>query len=129
MVRYSFTFLIMFIIGLLVSVSEQAATSVVPGWHTTIFSPWFIISTVQLLWLGIASVIYFILEQKALLVNRTIFYIHAILSLSFFADGGIAHFENDTNVLVFAIIPFLLFCIGQAIFIIGIVKAKKSTNL
>lgn len=125
MVRYSFLFFIIFIVGLLMAFSGQAATSVVPGWHTTIYPPWFFVSAFQFLWLGVASVIYFFLEKKGLVVSRKVFILHTFLSLLVFIDNSVGYFDNNTAELMFVTLPLVLFLLGQVIFIIGALKARR----
>ena len=127
MVRYSFLFFIVFLVGLLVEFSGQSATSVVPGWHTTIYSPWFLVGIFQLLWLGIASAIYFFLELKGLVVSRKLFILHTFLSLLVFFDYGIGYFVNITAEFFFVVLPLILFLLGQVVFVVGAIKAEKTT--
>jgi hypothetical protein len=129
MVRYSFLFFIIFFIGLLLAFSGQVATSVVPGWHTTIYPPWSIIGAVQILWLGVASAIYFFLENKGLVVSRKVFVLHTFLSLLVFFDKSPAYFHSHTAEVVYVTTPFVLFLVGQVIFIAGVGKARRPSTL
>lgn len=126
MVRYSFLFLIVFIVGLLSAFSGQVTTSVVPGWHTTIYPPWFFVTVFQILWLGVASAIYFLIEKKGIVVHRKLFLLHIFLSLFVFLDNSYAFFNNYYVERVLVLVPFILFLLGQVIFIIGVLKAKAS---
>lgn len=125
MVKYSFVFLIVFIIGLIPFVSRPIASSVVPGWHTTIYPPWFFVSVIQLIWLGLVSVIYGYLEKNGKTVNRKIFMLHLFFSLSVFLEN--AHTLSDSYLIsrLLLLTPYILFLIAQIIFIIGILKAKR----
>lgn len=129
MVRYSFLFFVVFLVGLLVAFSGQVATSVVPGWHTTIYPPWFFVSAFQLFWLGVASAIYFFMEKKGLVVNRKVFVVHTFLSLLIFFDNSSAYFNNQIAEVVFVTVPFILFLLGQVIFIVGVWGARRRTAL
>jgi len=129
MVRYSFLFLIVFIVGLLAVFSGQVTTSVVPGWHTTIYPPWFLVSALQILWLGIASAIYFFVEKKGLAVHRKVFLLHIFLSLFVFFDNGNVFFGNYFAAVFLATAPLILFFLGQVIFIVGLWKAKRPVRL
>ena len=82
MVKYSFVFSIVLIIRLIPYVLTPISSSVVPGWHTTIYPPWFSFSIIQLVWLGVASVIYNYLERNGKVVSHKIFMIHIFLSPS-----------------------------------------------
>ena len=125
MVKYSFVFFIVFIIGLIPFVSRPIASSVVPGWHTTIYPPWFFVSVIQIIWLGLVSVIYVYLERNGKIVNRKIFMIHILLSLSVFLENVNTLSDSYLISRLLLLAPYLLFLIAQIIFIIGILKAKR----
>ena len=125
MVRYSFIFLIVFIIGLLLGSSTQITTSVVPGWHTTIYSPLFFVSAFQCLWLGISAAIYYITERKGRVVHARFFLVHVFLSLFYFMDSSYFYADNYSIERVLMLLPYILFLLGQVIFIVGVLKAKK----
>lgn len=129
MIKYSFLFFIAFLIGLLSVFSGKVTTSVVPGWHTTIYPPWFFVSVFQILWLGVASAIYFLMEKRGNVVNRKVFLLHIFLSLLVFLDNSYAFFDDYYVERFLVLVPFTLFLLGQIIFIIGVLKAKKPTTL
>lgn len=128
MVRYSFVFLIVFIIRLIPYVLEPISSSVVPGWHTTIYPPWFSFSVIQLVWLGVASVIYNYLERNGKVVSHKIFMIHIFLSLSIFLENGYSLFDSHLKKRFLILDPSYLFLIAQIIFIVGVLAAKKSKS-
>ncbi|HTE25811.1 hypothetical protein [Flavitalea sp.] len=127
MVRFSFVFLIVFVIGTLSVLRLDLATSVVPGWHTVIYPPWFLASVFQILWLGVTSAIYYFIDRKGKVVNRNLFLLHIILSLFVFVDSAYAFFENYYAGRIVKIAPYFLFLLGQFVFLIGILKAKKKS--
>ncbi len=124
MIRYSFLFFIIFLIRLLSAFSWGNTTSVVPGWHTTIYPPWFFVSVFHVIWLGIAAAIYFLVEKKGKTVLKKIFLLHVFLSLFVFWDYGYTIPGNYFTEAVFIAAPTILFFLGQVVFIIGVFKAK-----
>jgi hypothetical protein len=128
MVKYSFVFSIVLIIRLIPYVLTPISSSVVPGWHTTIYPPWFSFSIIQLVWLGVASVIYNYLERNGKVVSHKIFMIHIFLSLSIFLDNGYSLFDPHLKTRFLILDPSFLFLIAQIIFILGVLTAKKSKS-
>lgn len=126
MVRHSFVFFVVFLIGVFTSLSGQYATSVVPGWHVSILPPLSLISVYQILWLGIVSLLYLLLEKKRRIVNRKIFALHILFSVSMFLNNTYMLIEWYFTSRFLLIAPLILFFIGQIIFIIGALKAKRS---
>ena len=124
MVRYSFIFLIVFIIGLLLGSSTQISTMVVPGWHTTIYPPGFFVGAFQCLWLGISAAIYYFIERKRRMVHARVFLVHIFLSLFYFMDSSYLFADNYSIERVLMLLPYILFLLGQVIFIVGVMKAK-----
>ena len=61
--------------------SFDFATSVVPGWHTTIFPPFFIFGVLFSIILLIDFIIYWIAYKKELLKLKKIVLIHFLISL------------------------------------------------
>jgi hypothetical protein len=126
MVRYSFVFFVVFLIGVFTSLSGQYATSVIPGWHISISPPLSLISVYQILWLGLVSVLYLFLEKKGRIVNRKIFILHILFSVSMFLNNTYMLIEWYFTSRFLLIAPLILFLIGQIIFIIGALKAKRT---
>jgi hypothetical protein len=126
MIKYSFVFLILFTIGILSFLQPGLAFSVVPGWHTIILPPWFLASSLQILWLGVASAIYYFIEWKGKAVSQNVFRFHLFSSLFVFLDSAYAFFEDYYIGRIMIIIPYLLFLLGQFVFVIGVFKAKKT---
>lgn len=127
MVRYSFVFLIIFAIGILFLLRLDMATSVVPGWHSAIYMPWFFITLVQILWLGVISIIYFFVERSKKIINGNVTRLHIVLSLFVFVDNVYVFFDNYYATRIAMVAPYFFFLMGQLIFIVGVVKAKKKS--
>jgi hypothetical protein len=125
MVRYSFVFFIVFVIGLILAFSKPIASSVVPGWHTTIYPPFFFISVIQLIWLGVVSLIYTYLETKGIIVKRKTFMVHLLLSLTIFLENVYVLSDSYIFSRLLLLTPYILFLIAQIIFVLGILKAKR----
>jgi hypothetical protein len=126
MVRYSFVFFISFLIGLILALSKPVAFSVVPGWHTTIYPPLFFVSVIQLLWIGVVSLIYAYIERSGKTVKHKIFMLHILLSLAMFLENVHALFDSYMISRLLLLTPYILFLIAQIIFIISILKAKRT---
>ncbi len=131
MVRHSFVFLVVFLAGLLPYLNWIYATSVVPGWHTSIYPPWFGVNFFQVLWLGTAAAIYFFVERRGRVVHQWMFKTHLFLSLLAFLDNTYTSYgsTNEFNLLVFIVAPFGLYILGQVIFIVGVLKAKRMETI
>lgn len=125
MVRYSFMFFILFILGVCYHIlSPRIATSVIPGWHLRIFPSWFFVTIIQVVWLGFCAVIYFLIERKEKTFNHNIFLIHVFLPLSLFLQKVYLYFDNHSLVNIVAATPYALYFIGQCFFIYGILSTK-----
>lgn len=72
-----------FLIILLLAIpfSFDLATSVVPGWHTTIFTPHFIWGLIVIFLLLLVTIGYWILSKRIDRINWSLFTIHLILTL------------------------------------------------
>ena len=86
MIKFSFVFLILFTIGVFSAVHPELGASVVPGWDTLILPPRTIVLLCQILWLGVAAVIYYLTERKGRAVSQICFKIHLFSSLTVFVD-------------------------------------------
>ena len=118
MIHYSGLFVVIAVIAFLVSLSGYTV-SVVPGWHTTIYPPYYLISMAQLVWIALLPVFYRLLEKRKREIPREYFLIHLCTTLTIFipladwlAIGG-----YYINWLPF-IIPLVIFILGQLLFLI-----------
>ncbi len=136
-----------FLILLLLTVpfSFDFATSVVPGWHTTIFPPYFIWGLVVIVVLLLVTIGYWLLSKRTDKTNWTLFAIHFVLTIpttiylkfpSILLDVQL----TDQNKLMKAIhfrmklipIAWTLFIVGQILFVIYFIRiirrAKTNTT-
>jgi hypothetical protein len=129
-------FLILFL--LTISFSIDFATSVVPGWHTTIFPPYFIWGLIVMIVLFLATIGYWLLSNRTDRINWTLFGIHFALTIpaviylrfpSILLDVKMA----DQNKLIEAIafrmklmsIAWTVFIAGQILFLIYFIRTIK----
>lgn len=131
MVRHSFLFLIIAIIALLVSFSESLvtgfATSVVPGWHTTIYPPFFVVSVLQISWICLLPLFYFMLEKRNRKISSSAFLFHLFSTLTFFVSlTGIAGFLDAYVIKMAAFLPLIIFTVGQCWFLFSALKVAKT---
>jgi hypothetical protein len=130
MVRYSMVFLIIAIIALLVSLSNTllVATSVIPGWHTTIYPPFFWVSVLQLTWICLLPLFYLILEKRNRKISKKAFLIHLFCTVMVFvsADRLISYLGYYMSRIAITL-PFVLFTLGQLWF--PFIVLKKQSRL
>ncbi|RYE59021.1 MAG: hypothetical protein EOP48_02175 [Sphingobacteriales bacterium] len=124
MIKFSFVFLILFTIGVFSAVHPELAASVVPGWDTLILPPRTIVLLFQILWLGVAAVIYYLTERKGRAVSQICFKIHLFSSLTVFVDSTFAVFEDHLRIPGIVIL-YSIFLLGQSVFLSGVFSAKK----
>lgn len=111
------------------------ATSVIPGWHTTIYPPYFIAGVVAIIILMLVIIGYWLLLKRVDKVNWTLFVLHLLLTIPtviylkypmMFLDfehsslGDVA----DKMVIRFQLITisWVLFGVGQLLFIVYFVR-------
>lgn len=105
------------------------ASSVIPGWHTTILSPFQSFTVIVYGWLLIVALIYnFYLRKKGVSQKHIIIYLLftlPILILKIAIENF--NFENYDMELLLRIVyfTFFLFCIGQIVFIIYLLKKSR----
>ena len=122
--------------------SFDFATSVVPGWHTTVFPPYFIWCLVLIIILLLTTIGYWLLRKRVDKINWTLFAIHFILTIpsviyikfpAIFLDIQQTNREEVIKAisLRMKLIPFVwaLFIGGQALFIIYFARAIKSKQV
>jgi len=115
-------------ITLLALYFRDFTSSVIPGWHTTIFSPFQSFTVLIYGWLLIVALLYILYLWK-----RGVSQKHVIIYLIFTLPILIIkvaienfNFENYDIETLLRIVYFLffIFCIGQLLFIIYIIKKK-----
>jgi hypothetical protein len=117
MVRLSFLFLVIALIATLEMFSSPVV-SVMPGWHTTIYPPFFWLSILLLGWLYVLSGVYLFLEKKGKPISKIWVMVHLLTTLSFFlytnGYGLIQEYSETSHIVPYSLIFFGL---GQIIFI------------
>jgi hypothetical protein len=143
MKRHYIPFLAFLILLLLtIPFSFDFATSVVPGWHTTIFPPYFVWGISVVIFLLVATIGYWLLTKRADKISWTLFAFHSILTIptliylkfpTIFLD---VHQTNQEGImkeiyLRIKLIPFswALFIVGQILFIIYYIRTIISNQV
>ena len=119
--------------------SFDFATSVVPGWHTTIFPPYFTWAVIVIIALLLATIGYWLLSKRVDKINWTLFAFHFTLTIptiiflkfpSIFLDVQQTNQEEIIKAITLRIklipVAWALFILGQALFIIYFVRTIKS---
>jgi hypothetical protein len=114
------------------------ATSVVPGWHTVIFSPYFVASLAISIFIILPTRAYWQLRKSPEEINWLMFALHLFFTIPiviFLRFPGLFlpthwqtfdEFEKQNQWLTIIAISFVaLFVIGQFIFAIQYFKARK----
>ena len=129
-----------FLVLLLLTIpfSFDFATSVVPGWHTTIFPRYFIWGLITIVVLLLVTIGYWLLSKRVDKINWTLFAIHFLLTIpaviylkfpSIFLDIQRSNQEEMIRAVLFRIklipIAWTLFIVGQDLFIIYYVRTIK----
>jgi hypothetical protein len=135
-----FAFLVLLL--LTIPFSFDFATSVLPGWHTTIFPPYFIWGLIIIIVLLLVTIGYWLLSKRVDKINWTLFAIHFLLTIptviflkfpSIFLDVQQTDQEEIIKALSFRIklipVAWALFLVGQILFIIYFVRAIKSKRV
>lgn len=133
MFKYSTVFFIIAIIAVLHLVSGFAMggtiTSVVPGWHTTIFPPYTVAIFVQLLWICLLPVFYWFLQKKELILFPWVVPIHLACTLCYFISAGTILMIFTTESSFFWITaPNVVFVLGQFFFLVSLLISQKQSN-
>ncbi len=82
MIRPYIPFLAFLVLLLLtIPFSFDFATSVVPGWHTKIYPPYFIWGLILIVVLLLVTIGYWMLSKRVDKINWTLFAIHFILTI------------------------------------------------
>jgi hypothetical protein len=118
-----------------ITFSRGYATSVVPGWHTTIWPPYFICLIIVTIVLILVTIGYWLLFRRTDKTNPVLFAIHFLLTIpaiiylifpSIFLDARVTD-ENDLmEAIQFRIKAVLvawgIFIIGQLLFLIYYIR-------
>ena len=132
---------LVFIILLLLTFpfSFDFATSAVPGWHTTIFTPYFIWGIVIVIVLLLVTIGYWLLSKRTDKINWALFAIHFALTIptviylkfpSIFLHSQLAGQNELLRATEFRIrlipVAWTLFMIGQVLFLIYYIRTIKT---
>lgn len=110
--------------------SSDYATSVVPGWHTTIFPPYFILQFIVVLIILLVSFAYWKLSTITGTINWIFFIIHFILTIPaiIYLKYGLMIFNSVTISKDELLIP-ISFVIGQILFIVHYVRSLQRKRI
>ena len=132
-----------FLILLLLTIpfSFDFATSVVPGWHTTIFPPYFIWGLIVFIVLLLVTIGYWLLSKRTDKINWTLFAIHFLLTIptiiflkfpTILLDVQLTDQDKLIRAIEFRMklipIAWTLFIIGQILFLIYYVRTIKAKH-
>jgi hypothetical protein len=120
--------------------SLDFATSVVPGWHTTIFPPYFLINLIVSIVILLVVIAYWNLSRKMKKVSWTVFFIQLVLTIPAvlyilfpsFMDKLLFQHDEPINLrLILSIIlaPYVLFIVGQVFFFFNYFKTIKAKRV
>ena len=143
MIRPYIPFLAFLIILILtIPFSFDFATSAVPGWHTTIYPPYFVSGLISMIVLLLVTIGYWLLSKRVDKTSWTLFAIHFILTIpiviflkfpSIFLDTMQTNQEELLRNLSLRIklipVAWTLFIAGQILFIIYYVRTVKNTPI
>ena len=122
--------LILLIIAALFSFSGDAfATSVVPGWHTTIYSPFSLIGVSLNVWLCLLVIGYWFIIRKQESVRPGIFLLHLLLTLPMLVYMRFPWFVPVHYVLPVFLALVGLFIIGQGVFLTVFFKSFRRRKI
>ena len=134
---------IAFLVLLLLTIpfSFDFATSVVPGWHITIYPPYFIWGLALIVVLLLVTIGYWLLSKRVDKINWTLFVIHFILTIPtviFLKFPSVLLGMQATNqdelmkAVAFRIklIPaaWTLFIVGQVLFLVYYIRVIKASS-
>jgi hypothetical protein len=122
--------------------SSDFATSVIPGWHTTIFSPYFIWQLIIIFLLLLSTIGYWLLSKRIDKINWRLFAFHFILTIpmltflkfpTIFLNIDQTYQEKIIKVISLQrkLIPLVwtLFIIGQVLFVIYFIRITNSKHV
>jgi uncharacterized membrane protein (DUF485 family) len=114
-------------------------TSVIPGWHTTIYPPYFIGGLFASIVLLLATIGYWLLSKQTDKINWILFSIHLALTIpaiifirfpTILINGQVTSQDELIKTIQFQIkmipIAWTIFIIGQILFLIYYMRAMKT---
>lgn len=120
--------------------SLEFATSVVPGWHTTIFPPYFLINLIVSIIMLLVTIAYWKLSRKikkiswAVFITQLVLTIPAVLSILFptLIDKLLFQYDEPINlrlILWIILLPYVLFVVGQVFFFFNYLRTIKAKRV
>ncbi len=110
--------------------SLDYAISVVPGWHTTIFPPYFIWQSIIVLIILLVSIAYWKISTITGTINWIFFIVHFILTIPaiIYFKYGLKIFNSLTISKDELLIP-ISFVLGQILFIVHYVRSLQRKRI
>ena len=133
-----------FLILLLLTIpfSFDFATSAVPGWHTTVFPPYFVVVFITVIILLLATIGFWLLTKRNGKINWTVFLIYFTLTIpsifflkfpTIFLDVQPGIQEEFIKSMEFRMklipIAWVLFIIGQVLFLIYFIRIFRVSRI
>ena len=118
--------------------SLDFATSVIPGWHTTIFPPYFLINTIIFIVMLFVVMAYWKISKRTKEVNWTNFFIHLVLTIPaifyiakpYVIDNLLiqqSEILSSQTIVSLMIAPYVLFMVGQVLFFTYFIRSITRT--
>jgi hypothetical protein len=133
---------ILVLVLLAVAFSFDSSTLAVPGWHTTIYPPYFIWVIILILVLLFVSIGYWLSTNRADKINWILFALHFTITIptaafivfpSIFLNVQQGDQEEIIKAVIFRMklipVAWTLFIIGQVLFVIYVVRSFKTNQL
>ena len=141
--RLFFPLLVILVLVLLaVAFSFDSSSLTVPGWHTTIYPPYFIGVIISILVLLFVSIGYWLLATRDNKINWILFALHFTLTIPtavfiFFPSIFLNVQQGDQEEIIKAVIfrmklipvAWAFLIIGQVLFVIYVVRVFKANRL
>jgi len=143
MTRPNIPFLASLVLLLLtIPFSFDFATSVVPGWHTTIYPPYFIWGLILIVVLLLVTIGYWLLSKRVDKINWKLFAIHFILTIptviflkfpSIFLNVQQTSQDEILKAISLRIklipVAWTLFFVGQVLFLFYYIRTNKASRV
>lgn len=125
------------LILLTIPFSFEFTSSVGPGWHATIYSPYYFYTFVLIIVLLIASISYWLVLNKADKINWSLYFIHTLITIStliFIKNPSLFMPYQNAEEQIFSDFTLLLklirwaqilFVIGQIVFLIYFIRVIR----
>lgn len=132
-------------LGILLMLIPQVfheSTTVIPGWHTTIYNPYYFAGTLVFLFIFFNTLGYLILPKRVAKINRVVVIIHLLctIPLIYYMLHPFEVFVNEQSVDInevlksikrqeyFSLFLSSIFVIGQICFFVYFVKSSRKSK-